>query len=165
MWQEKGFYREGEINLHQALTKLHVFMDLVTTRYPQFTVAELLQAPAPGKWSRQQLLGHLVDSALNNLKRFTDAQLQPDEYTLIAYDQDGLVAFNHYQTVPLTHLLQLWESLNRQIVYVAEKIPAAKLAIRVRPQYKDTGVQTLGWLICDYVAHMEHHLLALGLLS
>ncbi|MBV9988227.1 MAG: DinB family protein, partial [Chitinophagaceae bacterium] len=118
---------------------------------------ELRKQPAPGKWSRKQLLGHLVDSAINNLKRFTDAQIQEQPYTVISYKQNELVALNNYQELPLAHLLQLWQSLNRQIIYVCRLIPEQKLMHPVDPQYEKTGTQTLAWLICDYVAHMQHH--------
>ncbi|MFL5489684.1 MAG: DinB family protein, partial [Gemmatimonadaceae bacterium] len=32
--------------------------------------------PAPEKWSPQEIIGHLVDSASNNHQRFVRAQLQ-----------------------------------------------------------------------------------------
>jgi hypothetical protein len=68
------------------------------------------------------------------------------------------VIVNHYQQLPLEHLLQLWQSLNRQVIYVVKEIPADKLAYKVDPQYDNHEMKTLGWIICDYVAHMEHHI-------
>jgi hypothetical protein len=72
-----------------------------------------------------------------------------------------LMEVNAYQELPLQHLLILWQSLNQQIVFVVRNIPVDKLAYEVQPQYNQTGSQTLAWLICDYVAHMEHHLRAM----
>ena len=64
---------------------------------------------------------------------------------------------NNYQSLPIEHLLQLWQSLNRQIVYVVRNIPVEKLNFKVDPQYESKEIKTLGWVIGDYVAHMEHH--------
>lgn len=44
------------------------------------------QKPAPGKWSKKEILGHLIDSAANNHQRFVRLQLQP-ELTLPGYDR------------------------------------------------------------------------------
>ena len=123
-----------------------------------FSQEKLLHRAAPGKWSKKEILGHLVDSAINNLKRFTEIQGQEGIYVLRAYPQDLLVAANHYQEASLPHLLQLWQSLNRQIVFVIENIPPATLdyLVDINPQKQD--LRTLEWLIKDYVVHMEHHL-------
>ena len=72
---------------------------------------------------------------------------------------------NHYQDLPIQHLLTLWQSLNQQIIFVAERIPENTLNIPVDPQYEKTGTKTLAWLICDYVAHMEHHFRAINFIS
>lgn len=47
--------------------------------------------PAPGKWSRRETIGHLIDSASNNHRRFVVA---PSVAHLIfeGYDQDEWVA-------------------------------------------------------------------------
>jgi hypothetical protein len=38
------------------------------------------------------------------------------------------VARNNYQALPFAHLLQLWQSLNQQIIFITENIPAEKTA-------------------------------------
>jgi uncharacterized damage-inducible protein DinB len=163
MWQDKGFLQDDIPDTNVAMNKLAELINFVKERYEQLSPEELLQPPAPGKWSRQQVLGHLIDSAINNLKRFTEAQFKDQPYEIIGYSQDELVATNNYQQLPIQHLLGLWQSLNRQIIYVIQNIPAEKLAYKVNPQYNQTGTQTLEWLICDYVAHMQHHLRAMAL--
>jgi hypothetical protein len=165
MWQDKGFIQDGSTDTGAAMLRLEALMQIVREKYESIQPDELLKSPAPGKWSRQQVLGHLIDSAINNLKRFTDAQLMEEPYIIIPYKQDGLMEVNAYQELPLQHLLILWQSLNQQIVFVVKNIPIDKLACEVQPQYNQTGNQTLAWLICDYVAHMEHHLRALSFLN
>jgi len=123
----------------------------------QLASEKLLKRPAPGKWSKQEILGHLIDSAINNLKRFTEIQFLPQPYTVISYQQNELVIVNDYQNLPLQHLLEFWQSLNRQIIFVVKAIPADTLNYPVDPQYEKREKKTLGWIICDYVAHMVHH--------
>jgi len=34
--------------------------------------------PAPDRWSAKEMMGHLIDSAANNHRRFVEAQLKDD---------------------------------------------------------------------------------------
>ncbi len=155
MWKDTGFVLENA-DVPKAIQHLDRFIEEIPARYRAFGRDELLQRPAPGKWSRQEILGHLIDSAINNLKRFTDIQVLPQPYQVVRYQQDALVAINDYQQLPLEHLLQLWQALNRQIVLVAGRVPPAKLSLSILPP-GSTETKTLEWLIIDYVLHMEHH--------
>ena len=148
------------MNLQTALLQLEKHIQEVPEHFKQFSADVLLQKPAPGKWSKQEILGHLIDSAINNLKRFTDTQYFPQPYTVIRYNQDELVAINRYQQLPLEHLLQLWSILNKQIVNIISTIPADKLPYTVIIPSGDS--KTLEWLAIDYVEHMEHHLKQIG---
>ena len=47
---------------------------------------EYMRKPNPDKWSKKEILGHLVDSAQNNTRRFIVAQYE--ENPRIGYDQD-----------------------------------------------------------------------------
>ncbi|MEN9685905.1 MAG: hypothetical protein RLZZ28_1691, partial [Bacteroidota bacterium] len=141
MWQEQGFHEQAASGTKSAVLQLKEMMELVASRYPQYSAEELLGSPAPGKWSKQQVLGHLIDSAINNLKRFTEIQFSEQPYLVLAYAQDELMAVNHYQDLPLYHLIQLYLSLNQQIIYVIKQVPADKLYYHVIPQYSQTGTK------------------------
>jgi hypothetical protein len=148
------------MNLQTALSHLAKHIQEVPERFKQFSPEILLHKPAPGKWSKQEILGHLIDSAINNLKRFTDTQYFPQPYTVIRYNQDQLVVINRYQQLPLDHLLQLWTVLNKQVAQVIGSIPTDKLVYTVIIPSGDS--KTLEWLAIDYVEHMEHHLKQIG---
>ena len=156
MWERDGFLK-GTIDINASMQQLELFIGSFPVRLKQFSAEDLLKRPAPGKWSKQEILGHLIDSAINNLKRFTDIQFLPQPYAVISYKQNELVIINDYQNLPLDHLIGLWQALNRQIVFVVKRIPPDKLNYPVDPQYESKELKTLGWIICDYVAHMEHH--------
>jgi hypothetical protein len=138
------------------IDRLTNHIDQVPGKFLALSEEQRLRKPAPGKWSPQEILGHLIDSALNNLRRFTEIQFLPQPFTVIGYQQDHLVTVNHYQQLPAAHLLPLWQQLNRQIVYVISGISSDKLALTVIVSPGET--KTLEWLIIDYIDHMEHHL-------
>lgn len=151
-------FNQGTLNITLATDRLSGHIINIPVLYGTFSEAALLHRSAHGKWSKKEILGHLIDSAINNLKRFTEIQQESQPYILVPYPQDHLVAVNHYQEASLPHLLQLWQSLNRQVVYVIKNIPTDKLDYLVDISPQTHEMKTLGWLIADYVEHMEHHL-------
>ncbi|PWT99437.1 MAG: metal-dependent hydrolase [Bacteroidetes bacterium] len=157
MWQEKGFV-EDNADLVSSITDLENIIEEVPARFRKLSDEHILRRPAPGKWSKKEILGHLVDSALNNLKRFTEIPFLPQPYIVQSYNQVELVKANHYQEIPLDQLINVWQALNRQIVFVVKNIPAEKLVYPVNPQYDNNEMKTLEWIIMDYVAHLHHHL-------
>ena len=74
-----------------------------TPKLEAIAEAESLATRGPGTWSRRQILGHLIDSAMNNLHRFIRAQ-QTDELVFPGYEQQLWVNQNGYQD-------RSWESL------------------------------------------------------
>ena len=64
------------------------------------------EKPAPGAWSKKEILGHLIDSATHNHQRFVRTQF---EYIpKISYDGDQWVNHSHYQEMPSGHLIRFW---------------------------------------------------------
>jgi hypothetical protein len=156
MWQDAGFMT-GKPDVKTAMKQLVHYIETIPGSYRSLSEKALMAFPAPGKWSKKQVLGHLIDSAINNLKRFTDIQVSDQLYIVQTYRQVELNEINNYQQLPLEHLLRLWQSLNQQIVFIVENIPEEKFHYAVKPQYNNDEIKTLAWLICDYVAHMQHH--------
>jgi len=151
-------YLQQETDVGEAMNRLSVYINKLPEYFKNLSPEELLRKPAAGKWSKKEILGHLIDSAINNLKRFTEIQFLPQPYKIISYRQVELVNVNNYQHLELDHMINLWKSLNRQIIFVVENISQEKLMYPVDPQYDINEIKTLGWIICDYVAHMEHHM-------
>jgi DinB superfamily len=112
-----------------------------------------------GKWSAKQVIGHLTDSAVNNLGRIVRLQIEAGQ-SLPGYEQMEWVSLQHYGEREWAQVLALWFALNEHIVWTIGHVEKARLA--------NSGVVageplTLGFLIADYVAHMEHHLRAIQL--
>lgn len=137
---------------------LEDFERTIRTSYDQLqkiTEAESASAIAPGKWSRKELIGHLIDSAANNHHRFVRAQFT-DQLLISRYDQESWVKHQDYRNEPWAQLLQLWKSYNSHLLHVASRIPEEKLNSLC--QLEDAKSVSLGFLVKDYVVHLKHHL-------
>lgn len=112
--------------------------------------------PGPGKWSKKQIIGHLIDSAQINLQRFVRCTYQ--ENFKLTYEQVEWVDAQHYQEANINELLGLWNLLNLQIVRVLANYPAERLQAQCDNSKTTASMQTVEWLAADYVEHMRHHL-------
>jgi hypothetical protein len=55
------------------------------------------------KWSKKEILGHLIDSATNNHQRFVRAQFETNPE--IVYDQENWNLFSYYQQMDSRDLI------------------------------------------------------------
>jgi len=115
-------------------------------------VEEFYFKPSPAKWSKKEILGHLVDSAQNNIRRFIVAQYE--ERPKIVYNQDKWVAIANYQGYQLHDLIDLWYQLNKHLCQVLTNMPVEMITRQVQTEQS----HDLRWLAEDYIRHMLHHL-------
>lgn len=107
------------------------------------------------KWSKKEILGHLIDSAINNLQRFTEIQYAEKPYKTRPYNQDALVKYNDYQNKNNQNLFDLWLHLNRHILEIIKKQTDKTLAYQlILPNGTLTNLQ---FLIEDYIEHLFYH--------
>lgn len=114
---------------------------------------------SPEKWSKKEILGHLCDSALANIRRFVITQYKENEN--IVYDQDFWVKAQNYQNVPTSDIISLWKFLNFQIVNTIENIPDEALQRTCDMTKAEPQIFTLEFIINDYISHLQHHLKAI----
>ena len=115
--------------------------------------------PAPNKWSKKEILGHLIDSAANNHQRFMRLQLQA-EISLPGYDQDDWVRLNRYQQRTWNEIVTLWSAYNRHLASVIESLDHSALG---HVWHAPDGDVTLEFIASDYVRHLQHHLAQIGI--
>jgi hypothetical protein len=111
---------------------------------------------APDKWSKKEIIGHLIDSALINLERFVRCTYE--ENFKLTYQQVEWVRAQHYREADINKLLDLWQLLNEQIVRVLQNYPADRLNKECYKIKTTESLFTVEWLAQDYVEHLEHHL-------
>lgn len=117
---------------------------------------EILDTKNPGKWSKKEILGHLVDSAIHNLVRFTEINYSEKPYRHRPYNQIDLVNLNQYQKTDIKELTQLWFLINNQIVRIMKSVDENTLDYKII--LSDESVIDLRFLMTDYVEHLEHHI-------
>jgi hypothetical protein len=105
------------------------------------------------KWSKKEILGHLIDSATNNHQRFVRAQFEPNPE--IVYDQENWNLFSYYQQMDSRDLIGFWLTYNKHLISLIENMPKESLS---RTCLIAGSLLTLQYLVDDYVVHLEHHL-------
>jgi hypothetical protein len=111
----------------------------------------------PAEWSVKEIVGHLVDSACNNLQRFVRLQISdglvfPD----YSQDNDAWVAIQTYQEADWYDLINFWRLFNHQLARIIRNVNK-KCIDHIWVIDEDTSV-SLGELMIDYLRHLKDHL-------
>jgi hypothetical protein len=142
--------------LKNVIDGINNWIGFIPEEFNRMTEKELNHRPMPHKWSKKEILGHLCDSALNNMNRFIKIQYEEQPYVIQSYNQDQWVLVQNYQERPMDEIVNLFCTLNKQIVHIITNTPNDKLS-----NLCDIGnnqQKSLEWLINDYLEHMEHHI-------
>jgi hypothetical protein len=117
-------------------------------------------------WCPRQIIGHLIDSAANNHRRFVTGQFQ-DDLVFSGYDGEKWVDAQEYKSADWRELVELWKAYNLHLSRVMSLAPDA---VRLQPREKHNLDEiasravpvdqstTLDYLMEDYVFHLKHHL-------
>ena len=136
--------------------RLSATLSAAVPRLSALPDAEAATPLSEGKWSTKEIIGHLTDSAVNNLARIVRMQAGPER--LPGYSQDEWVELQHYSERDWHKVLGLWIALNEHLAWTIRHVHQPSLA----NQGSVAGtIVTLGFVIEDYIAHMQHHLISL----
>ena len=138
----------------QAYDRLKEILLAIPAKLNAITEVDAAIKPAANKWSKKEILGHLIDSASNNHQRFVRLQIE-DHVKLPKYRQNEWVAVQHWQEKEWSAIIALWQLYNEHIAYIFKHVDETKLQHIVTLGETDF---TLQFIIDDYVDHMEHHL-------
>ena len=108
--------------------------------------------PSPAKWSKKEILGHLIDSAQSNIRRFVVAQYEENPF--IKYSQDKWVSIANYQHWDTPDIINLWYLLNKQVYHIFNNTPETMYQRTCQTE----ALHSIEWLATDYLKHLRHHL-------
>jgi hypothetical protein len=108
-----------------------------------------------GGWTKKQILGHLIDSSINNHLRFVRAAVE-SHYEGPSYQQQDWVRLNNYANLSWGEILRQWRARNELLVQLVGQIPDSALEAQCR--IADGPALSLRALIVDYLDHLEHHI-------
>lgn len=134
----------------QLSAELLSLVDEYTDAFNQISETTWINKPTI-KWSKKEILGHLVDSAQSNSRRFVVAQYEESPY--IVYDQDKWVSLTNYQQYDTKALISFWALMNKHIAHVWKNMPAGNEKRICRTQ----DLHSIEWLASDYILHLKHH--------
>ena len=124
------------------------------------------RAPGDEGWTPKQIVGHLIDSAANNHRRFVLGQFTSD-LVFDGYAQEDWVRVQAYDRADWNTLVALWRSYNLHLAHVMAHAPEEvlrgeraehtldRIAFKTVPADRPA---TLEYLMRDYVGHLKHHL-------
>jgi len=138
-------------------------LDLIDTWVPRFSVfSENDVTTRRNNQNRniKQIVGHMVDSASNNIHRIVHLQYQSSPFSFPCYssfgNNDRWIAIQNYESENWLNLVQLWKYINLHIVHVINNVNENKLDSQ---WVSATGENvSLKDMIIDYLPHFKLHL-------
>ncbi|HEY0744441.1 MAG TPA: DinB family protein [Chryseosolibacter sp.] len=140
-----------------TINELLSIINEYSKNFEAFSESEFAAKPNPAKWSKKEVLGHLIDSAQNNLRRFIVGQYESAP-PKITYDQDFWVKANGYQNLSKNDVIQLWKLINQNIANVWKNMDPKNYSKQADTGKTVAELHTLEWLAADYNKHMKHHI-------
>ncbi len=113
------------------------------------------QKPAAGGWSKQEILGHLVDSAYNNHQRVVRTAMNMGA-DFPPYQQEQWVLVQAYNKRDWFTMIDLWVQVNLHFCSVIENLSDEALG-NLCNIGKDQPVPLM-YVINDYLRHLKMHL-------
>ena len=140
----------------ETIHRLELLLESGTDYISNCQESILSEKITPKKWSKKEILGHLIDSGINNLQRFTEIPFENSPYKIRKYNQDQLVEINRYQEASVDELVTFWLAINTRILQLMKHQTTTSLNAPV--DIGESQLSDLRFLIHDYVDHLEYHL-------
>lgn len=108
----------------------------------------------------KQIVGHMVDSATNNIHRIVHLQYQKSPLTFPNYathgNNDRWIAIQNYNEENWENLVNLWKYIHLHFIHVSSQINTKKLN-----QFWDAGdgeLVSLQTMAIDFLRHFKLHI-------
>ncbi len=143
--------------MNEVANELDKIIKEFAKKIGELSDSDFEQKANPKKWSKKEVVGHLIDSGQTNLRRFVCGQYDSSP-SKIVYDQDFWVNANRYQEIERKDVIALWRLVNLQIANVLRSMPVENYTKSCDTSKGEPQLRTLEWLAIDYVKHLKHHL-------
>jgi hypothetical protein len=143
--------------IQQTIDELKNILAEYSPRFQQIPDLEFSLKLNPRKWSKKEVLGHLIDSGQNNLRRFITGQYESTP-PKITYEQDFWVSISQYQQMSQPDIILLWRLTNERIIAVLSGTSQENLAKLCDTGKNSPNLHSIEWLAHDYVFHLKHHI-------
>ena len=137
-----------------AIKRLEYLCDTIPKLLTEIGEPIFSLKPSANKWSKKEIIGHLIDSATNNHQRLVRGQFE--EKPTIVYDQNKWNEYGFYQQIDGRQIINFWTYYNRQLIELVKYVPKENLQRECKTSNNNS--HTLEFLFDDYVKHLEHHL-------
>ncbi|MFN8341035.1 MAG: DinB family protein [Cyclobacteriaceae bacterium] len=143
--------------MHAVSTELRPLVEAFARRLSALPEPAFSVSRAPGKWSQKEVIGHLVDSAQNNIRRMIVGQYEQSPPRIV-YRQEEWVRASDWQAMPGKEVIELWRLLNLQFCQILDQMPTSTLNLLCDTGQSEPKLHSLDWIARDYVRHLKHHL-------
>ncbi len=142
--------------MKEIINELNSIVKEFKEKFESFSEQELSEKPLPNKWSKKEVIGHLIDSGQNNLRRFVVGQYEQNPK--IVYDQDFWVSSINYQAMSGKDVIEFWRLINVQISNTLNGMNKENYQKLCDTSKGEEQLRSIEWLASDYVKHLKHHL-------
>lgn len=140
--------------IQNTIERLNYLCNTIPALLNEINDETFSEKPNVNKWSKKEILGHLIDSATNNHQRFVRSQFE--QTPTIIYDQNNWNKYNYYQQISKKQIVDFWTTYNKQLLELIKNISSENLLKECKTS--DGNNYTIEFLCNDYVEHLEHHL-------
>jgi hypothetical protein len=131
----------------------------------EFKLSELSNEVITGRKNSQnrtikQILGHLIDSASNNIHRYVHLQYRESPMEFPNYASEGnndrWIAIQDYQSEEWDKMISLWIYINYHLIHVVRHINPEKLEnVWIAAPGRTVSLRDM---VHDYLRHLKLHL-------
>ena len=136
--------------------ELRGIVESATAKLMRVSPEEAALKPAENKWSKKEVLGHLIDSAGNNQQKFVRS-MAGRKIEFVGYAQDHWIESQKYNKRGWEELIELWKAFNLHIAHIIEHAEPSDLKNEIT--IEGVGPFSLEFIMKDYLEHLKHHLL------
>lgn len=114
-----------------------------------------LPAGAPGRWTIQQIIVHLMDSHLIGSDRIK-RMIAEENPTIIGYDETLFSKKLHYDKLDATMAAEVFRLNQLLTAELLRQLPES--ALQRAGMHNERGKITVSQLVNDYTGHVDHHM-------